>query len=72
MTRNQKERIMFDTLSNRGILCTADVQNAIREGFRVIADEQRREKAAEKEARRIRAAKSAKQAEREGRGSNDQ
>lgn len=66
MTRSKKERIMFDTLSNRGILCTAALQNAIREGFRIIADEQRHERAAEKEARRIRAAKSAKQAEREG------
>lgn len=72
MTRSKKERIMFETLSNRGILCTAAVQNAIREGFRIIEWKQIAEFRAEKEARRIRAAKSAKQAEREGRGSNDQ
>ena len=66
MTRSKKERIMFDTLSNRGILCTAALQNAIREGFRIIERERIAENTGKKEARRIRAAKSAKQAEREG------
>jgi len=71
MTRSKKERIMFDTLSNRGILCTAAVQNAIREGFRIIADEQRHERAAEKEGQRRRAAKRDAQAAREGRAARD-
>lgn len=66
MTRSKKERIMFETLSNRGILCTAALQNAIREGFRVIEREQIAENTGKKEARRIRAAKASKQAEREG------
>lgn len=67
MTKGKKERIMFETLSNRGILCTAAVQNAVREGFSIIEREQIAENSAKKNARRIRAAKSAKQAEREGR-----
>lgn len=71
MTRSKKERIMFDTLSNRGILCTAAVQNAIREGFRIIAEEQQRERAAEKEGQRRRAAKRDAQAAREGRAAGD-
>lgn len=71
MTRSKKERIMFDTLSCRGILCTAAVQNAIREGFRIIAEEQQRERAAEKEGQRRRAAKRDAQAEREGRHERD-
>lgn len=72
MTRSKKERIMFEILSNRGILCTAAVQNAIREGFRVIERVRIAENSSKKEARRIRAAKATKQAEREGRRHNEQ
>lgn len=71
MTRSKKERIMFETLSGRGILCTAAVQNAVREGFRIIERERMAENTGKKEARRIRAAKRDAQAAREGRAAGN-